>query len=224
MLSLLLLVFLVELGAHLVNTIGAATINNLLWNLYLIVPSPISKQAAEKKTLQKEYLTIRRDLNATSSQDQFAKWAKLRRQHDKLLEQLENMKSSHDASKANFDRSVNILRWLATTGLKFLLPFWYAKQPIFWLPQGWFPYYVEWILSFPRAPLGSVSIASWQTACTGVVLLLSDTVVAILGLILGAKIAQRQPVEAEAAAAAQGATTKGPIPPKSQGAKGKKDS
>lgn len=34
MLSLLLLVFLVELGAHLVNTIGAATINNLV-SLYL---------------------------------------------------------------------------------------------------------------------------------------------------------------------------------------------
>jgi hypothetical protein len=28
-------------------------------------------------------------MNATSSQDEFAKWAKLRRKHDKLLEQLE---------------------------------------------------------------------------------------------------------------------------------------
>lgn len=32
---------------------------------------------------------MRLELNATSSQDEFAKWAKLRRQHDKLLEQLE---------------------------------------------------------------------------------------------------------------------------------------
>ncbi|KAI1418121.1 CHD5-like protein-domain-containing protein [Hypoxylon sp. FL1857] len=215
MLSLLLLVFLVELGAHLVNTVGAATINNLLWNLYLALPTQTSKQAAEQKKLQKEYLTIRRDLNATSSQDQFAKWAKLRRQHDKLLEQLEKMKSSHDASKANFDRTVNILRWLGTTGLKFLLPFWYAKQPMFWLPQGWFPYYVEWILSFPRAPVGSVSIASWQTACTGVVLLVSDTIAAILGLVLGAKMTEKQPAKAT--------TEKGPIPT-SREAKSKKDS
>ncbi|KAI1107347.1 CHD5-like protein-domain-containing protein [Jackrogersella minutella] len=215
MLSLLVLVFTVELGAHLVNTVGAATINNLLWNLYLALPTQTSTQAAEQKIIQKEYLTIRRDLNATSSQDQFAKWAKLRRQHDKVLEQLEKMKSSHEATKANFDRSVNILRWLATTGLKFVLPFWYAKQPMFWLPQGWFPYYVEWILSFPRAPVGSVSIASWQTACLGVVMLLSDTIAAILGLLLGAKIAQKQPMKVGA--------EKGPIP-KSQGAKNKKDS
>ncbi|KAI1210438.1 CHD5-like protein-domain-containing protein [Annulohypoxylon truncatum] len=213
--SLLLLVFLVELGAHLVNTVGAATINNLLWNLYLALPTQTSAQAAEQKKLQKEYLSLRRDLNATSSQDQFAKWAKLRRQHDKLLEQLEKMKTSHEASKATFDRSVNIVRWLATTGLKFVLPFWYAKQPMFWLPQGWFPYYVEWILSFPRAPIGSVSIASWQTACTGVVLLISDTIAAILGLLLGAKMAQKQPVGV--------GMEKGPIP-KSQEAKNKKDS
>ncbi|KAI1397786.1 CHD5-like protein-domain-containing protein [Hypoxylon fuscum] len=215
MLSLLLLVFLVELGAHLVNTVGAATINTLLWNLYLAVPTQTSKQAAEKQKIQSEYLTIRRDLNATSSQDQFAKWAKLRRQHDKILEQLEKMKSSHEATKARFDSTANILRWLATTGLKFILPFWYAKQPMFWLPQGWFPYYVEWILSFPRAPVGSVSIASWQTACIGVVMLLSDTIQAILGLVLGAKVAQTQPGQATA--------EKGPIP-KSQEAKNKKDS
>ncbi|KAI0181350.1 CHD5-like protein-domain-containing protein [Hypoxylon sp. FL1284] len=212
MISLLVLVLAVELGAHFVNTVGAATINNLLWNLYLALPTQTSKQAAEKQTLQKDYLTIRRDLNATSSQDQFAKWAKLRRQHDKLLEQLEKMKSSHDASKAKFDGTINILRWLATTGLKFLIPFWYAKQPMFWLPRGWFPYYVEWILSFPRAPVGSVSIASWQTACTGVVLLFSDTITAILGLIVGAKMAEKQP-----------AADKGPIP-QSREAKSKKDS
>ena len=62
-----------------------------LWNIYLALPTEFSKQVAERKKLQKEYLTIRRDLNATSSQDQFAKWAKLRRQHDKLMEQLEQM-------------------------------------------------------------------------------------------------------------------------------------
>ncbi|KAI2468245.1 CHD5-like protein-domain-containing protein [Annulohypoxylon bovei var. microspora] len=213
--SLLLLVFLVELGAHLVNTVGAATINNLLWNLYLSLPTQTSTRAVEQKKLQKEYLTIRRDLNATSSQDQFAKWAKLRRQHDKALEQLEKMKSSHEASKTSFERYVGIIRWLATTGLKFVLPFWYAKQPMFWLPQGWFPYYVEWILSFPRAPIGSVSIASWQTACIGVVLLISDTIAAILGLLLGAKMAQKQPVKV--------GMEKGPIS-KSQEAKSKKDS
>lgn len=56
-----------------------------------MLPTPTSRATTERKQLQTEYLKIRRDLNATSSQDEFARWAKLRRQHDKLMEQLEKM-------------------------------------------------------------------------------------------------------------------------------------
>ncbi|KAH6656759.1 CHD5-like protein-domain-containing protein [Truncatella angustata] len=198
--TLLLVVFLVELAVHLFNTIGAASINNLLWTLYLMLPTETSKTAIKRRDVQSEYLRIRRDLNATSSQDQFAKWAKLRRQHDKLQEQLEKMKSSHDATKTKFDSTVGAVRWSLTRGLKMALPFWYSKQAMFWLPKHWFPYYVEWILSFPRAPLGSVSIVSWQMACSVVIMLVSDTITSILGLILGAKFQKRgQPVKGQAA-------------------------
>lgn len=55
---------------------------------------------------------------------------------------------------------------------------------MFWLPYGWFPYYVEWFLSFPKAPLGSVSIYAWRWACTGILVLAAETVTAILGLVL----------------------------------------
>ncbi|ETS73423.1 Protein get1 [Pestalotiopsis fici W106-1] len=192
MATLLLVVFFVELAVHLVNTIGAASISNLLWTLYLMLPTETSKSAAKRRDVQTEYMKVRRDLNATSSQDEFAKWAKLRRQHDKLMEQLEKLKSSHDATKAKFDSSVGAVRWCLTRGLKFVLPFWYAKQPMFWLPKGWFPYYAEWVLSFPRAPMGSVSIVSWQMACTVVIKLISDTITSILGLILGAKLQKRE--------------------------------
>ncbi|KAI1117508.1 CHD5 domain-containing protein [Nemania sp. NC0429] len=192
--SLLLIVLLVEVAVHLVNTIGAAAINNLLWNIYLALPIQASKQAAEKNKLQKEYLAIRREMNATSSQDEFAKWAKLRRQHDKLLEQLEKTKASYEASKAKFDRTAGVIRWSATSGVKFVLPWIYGKEPMFWLPSGWFPYYVEWILSFPRAPLGSISIVSWQTACAAAVLLFSDAIKAALAVALGAATSpQKQP-------------------------------
>ncbi|KAH8677391.1 CHD5-like protein-domain-containing protein [Xylariales sp. PMI_506] len=198
--ALLLVVFLVELAVHLVNTIGAASINNLLWTLYLMLPTETSKTAGKRREIQSEYLRIRRDLNGTSSQDEFAKWAKLRRQHDKLMEQLEKMKSSQDATKAKFDSTITAVRWSLTRGLKFILPIWYSKRPMFWLPKGWFPYYIEWILSFPRAPLGSISIVSWQMACSGVIMLISDTVTAILGLILGAKMqARKAPMKTTAA-------------------------
>lgn len=83
---------------------------------------------------------------------------------------------------------------------------WYGKVPIFWLPYGWFPYYVEWFASFPRAPLGSVSIVMWQAACTSMLTLLVDTVVGIIGLLAARKQSegqkqkqkQKQPVPAAA--------------------------
>jgi hypothetical protein len=66
------------------------------------------------------------------------------------------------------------------------LQFWYSKQAMFWIPKGWVPYYAEWLLSFPRAPLGSVSIQAWALACGAVILLVSDALVAVVALVLGA--------------------------------------
>ncbi|KAJ4307162.1 GET complex subunit get1 [Collariella sp. IMI 366227] len=172
--SLLLVIFAIELVVQLVNTIGATAINDLIWRCYLTLPTPLAKQFADQRQKQKEYMTVRHELKATSSQDEFAKWAKLRRQHDKLLDELEKKKSALDASRTRFDRYLTTVRITSTRGVQWLLPMWFGKAPMFWLPYGWFPYYVEWFASFPRAPLGSVSITVWQWACTGMLALLME--------------------------------------------------
>lgn len=46
------------------------------------------------------------------------------------------------------------------------------------------PYYAEWLLSFPRAPLGSVSIQAWVLACGAVILLVSNAIVATIQLVM----------------------------------------
>ena len=46
------------------------------------------------------------------------------------------------------------------------------------------PRYVEWILAFPRAPTGSVSVQMWGIACATVVQLVGAAVVAAV-LLLG---------------------------------------
>jgi len=195
--SLLLLVFILQLAIHLVNTFGAATINRLLWNLFNLFPTPTSKSTAEQKELKAQYFKIKQEMNATSSQDEFAKWAKLRRQHDKVVEQLEKSKSSTDTTKSQFDSAVSTLRWLGTNGLRMFLQFWYSKQAMFWIPKGWVPYYAEWLLSFPRAPLGSVSIQAWALACGAVILLVSDAIVALVALAQGngVKAPQKEAME-----------------------------
>ncbi|PHH91815.1 hypothetical protein CDD83_10238 [Cordyceps sp. RAO-2017] len=172
--NLLFVIFAIELVAHVVNAIGASRINSLLWALINYLPVSTSKAAVEQRKLQADYLKVRRDLNATSSQDEFAKWAKLRRQHDKLLEQLDATKKGLESSRAKFDNYLTVIRLLLTKLPQYFLPFWYGKEPMFWLPHGWFPYYAEWIISFPSAPMGSVSAPSWQLACSGFITLVSE--------------------------------------------------
>ncbi|KAF9878945.1 CHD5 domain-containing protein [Colletotrichum karsti] len=182
--SLLVIIFVLEVVSHLVNTIGANTINNLLWTLINYLPVSTSQAAKQHRQLQAEFLKTRKELNATSSQDEFARWAKLRRTHDKLLDQLEKSKQSQEASKSKFDTYLTGVRLAVTKVPQYGLPFWYSKEPMFWLPYGWFPYYAEWLMSFPKAPMGSVSIVSWQLACNGMVTLVTELITSVLGLIL----------------------------------------
>lgn len=76
------------------------------------------------------------------------------------------------------------------------LQFWYSKTPVFALPADWFPYYVEWVLSFPRAPLGSVSIQVWSNVCATAVAFLGDIIGALLVQLLSKK--EAVPVGGEA--------------------------
>jgi hypothetical protein len=81
-----------------------------------------------------------------------------------------------NGSKVSFDITVKSVRWLSTTGLKFFLQIWYSKTPVFDVPRGWLPWQVEWVLSFPRAPLGTVSIQIWGASCSIVISLVGDAV------------------------------------------------
>ncbi|RHZ48544.1 guided entry of tail-anchored proteins factor 1 [Aspergillus thermomutatus] len=180
MLSLILTIFFVHVAIYLVNTVGATTIDTLLWILYLKLPTSTSKNAREQSRLKREVVQLKRDMNNTSSQDEFAKWAKLRRKHDKIMDEYETMNKKLTAQKTSFDWSVKIARWLSTNGLKMFLQFYYSKTPVFALPAGWFPSYVEWVLSFPRAPRGSVSVQVWNSVCATAIAVMAEIVTSML--------------------------------------------
>ncbi|GFF37722.1 protein get1 [Aspergillus udagawae] len=180
MLSLILTIFFVHVAIYLVNTVGATTIDTLLWILYLKLPTSTSKNAREQSRLKREVVQLKREMNNTSSQDEFAKWAKLRRKHDKAMDEYETMNKKLTAQKTSFDWSVKIARWLSTNGLKIFLQFYYSKTPVFALPAGWFPSYVEWVLSFPRAPRGSVSVQVWNSVCATAIAVMAEIVTSML--------------------------------------------
>jgi len=78
---------------------------------------------------------------------------------------------------------LNVFRLISINGLRLSLQYMYKRRPLFWIPKGWLPYYAEWLLSFPMAPLGSVSIYMWSIACANVIQMLSNVLVA--GFVLG---------------------------------------
>ena len=163
--------------------------------------------------MQREVLQLKREMNSTSSQDEFAKWAKLRRRHDKCMEEYEaisacslhsicryevnNLLLTQNISpfidrtiaiqKTSFDWSVKGARWLSTNGLKTFLQFWYMKTPVFALPADWFPYYIQWVLSFPRAPLGCVSIQVWSSVCATAIAVVAELLGSLVVQIIGGK-------------------------------------
>jgi hypothetical protein len=63
------------------------------------------------------------------------------------------------SAKSSFGMKFSSLIWVSTTGAQLVLVWWYRKQPIFWLPAGWAPGPVAWILSFPSAPKGEYSLS-----------------------------------------------------------------
>ncbi|KAL8733362.1 MAG: hypothetical protein Q9166_002186 [cf. Caloplaca sp. 2 TL-2023] len=199
--SLLLTVFLLQLVIHLINTVGANSINELLWTLYNKLPTPTRNAVRESRILRAEVVRLRKEMNATSSQDEFAKWAKLRRSHDKAVAKYDengmpfltattsqppkqhlpphpstpitnillSSANSLKSTRSTFDRTTTLLRWVGTNGLRLLIQFYYAKTPMFWIPRDWVPNYVAFLLAFPRAPRGSVSVQIWGIACATVV-------------------------------------------------------
>ncbi|KKY25527.1 putative chd5 domain-containing protein [Phaeomoniella chlamydospora] len=180
MVSLLIVILVLQVAIYLINTIGAKTINDLAWLIYTRLPLAASKLPREQLVLRNEVLKLKRDMHGTSSQDEFAKWAKLRRQHDKKQAEYDEKTSQIQSHRSTFDKYASSARWVATAGLLTFLQFWNSKTPVFTYPRGWLPWYVEWILGFPRAPYGSVSVQVWGSACAVVVEIIGTSISAIL--------------------------------------------
>jgi hypothetical protein len=70
------------------------------------------------------------------------------------------------------------------------MQFWYSKVPIFELPGGWAPWYVEWVLAFPRAPWGTISIQVWGAACASAISVAGDAVGSVV-VYMGTKNGQK---------------------------------
>ncbi|TFK21115.1 hypothetical protein FA15DRAFT_97066 [Coprinopsis marcescibilis] len=167
--SLLLTVFLMAFVTQLISWIGKKVLFEWTYNAYLrLTRNPL---ATRQRALKTEILNNKSELLKTSAQDQFAKWAKLRRTVDKGLAELEKLNSEIAARKSGFSTKFNALIWVLTSGVTFVIGWWYGRKPVFYLPEGWMGP-LTWWFSFPFAPRGSVSVGVWSFACKRIFLVL----------------------------------------------------
>jgi hypothetical protein len=175
--SLIFTIFALVFLTELISWIGKTVLLEFAWDLYSRLF--MNASYARQRQLQAELLTTKKELLQTSAQDQFAKWAKLRRSVDKGIAELEKLNGELTSNKAAFSLKFNTLVWVLTTGLSFFVGWWYRKAAVFYLPPGWLGP-LGWWMAFPFAPKGSVSVGVWQMACRRVIKVGERTVKGIL--------------------------------------------
>ncbi|KAK2464324.1 hypothetical protein APHAL10511_003781 [Amanita phalloides] len=171
--SLFLTIFVLTFATQLISWVGHTVLQDRAYEWYLwLVRSDLAKRQRE---LKKDLLTKKGELLRMSAKDHFAKYMKLKRSVDKGLSDLEKLNSEIASSKTKFGVKFNSLIWVCTTGMQFVVGWWYRKAAVFYLPSGWFGP-LTWWLAFPFAPKGSISVGVWQMACRRV-LVVSERIV-----------------------------------------------
>lgn len=94
--NLAVLIFLIVLLTQVVAWIGKSVLQEAAFSLYSSVF--LGKAQRDQKRLRKQVLEDKAELGKTSSQDEFAKWAKIRRRVDKGLADLEKTSESREPS------------------------------------------------------------------------------------------------------------------------------
>lgn len=162
MLALVLLALV--LYVRLASAISTTTIAEAIWHVYTrVAPSPNVKALRENR---RKLVYVRSQRAAMNSKDEFAKWARLDREHQRLKTVIDGLEPSVRGQRAMLQTIVQLCKWSATTGVLLFVQWRWRHEAVFWLPPNSLPKILVWILACPVAPLGSVSTSTWITVAS----------------------------------------------------------
>jgi len=167
MLNVALTLLSIVLFNSAVSLIGQAAISSLLYSTIFTYILP-NEQHKKQRALKGEIILNRTDLSNTSAQDDFAKWAKIRRKVDKQVAELEAMNTALASHRSSFDKVIKAVIFIGTTGLQWSFTTRYSRSAIVYLPKDWFGP-LTWFLGLPFAPKGGLG-------CTVFIMLLKRVI------------------------------------------------
>ncbi|CAH2354566.1 golgi to ER traffic protein 1 [[Candida] railenensis] len=183
--TILFTILLVILSKQIVGAIGKKNIEKLVWNKYCSWKtsgttknpassddSPIIKLAKLKSDLT----SIKAERSKVSAQDQYAKWTKLNRQHDKLEAEIKVMNEAIVQDEQRISKYVGYIITIATTIPIWVSRVWFRKTILFYVPPGALPYPVEWVLALPFVPTGGIGLTIWMFSLNSVISSLISTI------------------------------------------------
>lgn len=65
--------------------------------------------------------------------------------------------ASLQSTRTSFASTLSSALWFLTTGIQFILVWWYRKSAVVWLPKGYVAGGLGWWFSFPSAPKGELT-------------------------------------------------------------------
>ncbi|CAD6580638.1 MAG: GET complex subunit get1 [Cyphobasidiales sp. Tagirdzhanova-0007] len=136
------------------SLVGHSAISTSLYSFIFTTLLP-TEQHKKQANLKKDIVNGRRELSNTSAQDDFAKWAKIRRRVDKHVADLEALNTSLVSHKSKFGTYSKVVLFLLTSGLQWYFTTAHSRKAIVYLPQDWFGP-LTWFLSLPFAPKGAI--------------------------------------------------------------------
>ncbi|AOA64781.1 GET complex subunit [Komagataella phaffii CBS 7435] len=157
--SILLTLTLIILAQNAVRIVGKSQIHQSIWNLYLRYSN--DQQILKLRNLKAESYDVYKQRSNTSAQDEYAKWTKLNRKYDQLQTEIKAVSDQVSQQQQAIEKYLGLAISVTTTLPLWLFRFKYRKQPLFYFPKDTFPSYLEWILSFPSVPQGSIGIMFW---------------------------------------------------------------
>ena len=147
----ILFVTIICLSVEILKRIGFGVCSKLLYSL-IYGNKDVSSLKTEVDSLEKQ-------LHNTSAMDEFAKWAKIRRELDAVMKKYQELQSGESMKKLTVQIKVTSGLWVLTTIMHIGCSMYFRSDPMFYMPKLLGPLN-DW-LHLPFAPFGSVSVVVW---------------------------------------------------------------